>query len=260
MSMKSKVAVVTGAGSGIGRAAALLLAREGAKVAALGRTEDELNETVAAIEKAGGEAMAVLADVSKVAEVVNAYRDVVGRWGRVDVVFANAGVNGVQAPIEELADEEWDSTLAINLTGTFLTIKYAVPQLKRHGGSVVVTASVNGNRIFSNYGATAYAVTKAGQVALTKMLALELAPHQVRLNVICPGAIDTEIPDNTEPRNLDKIKYPREFPKGKIPLTGGKPGSADQVAQLVLFLASDASSHITGTEIYIDGAESLFQG
>lgn len=260
MSMKSKVAVVTGAGSGIGKAAALLLAAEGARVAALGRTADELNETVSAIEKAGGEAMAVLTDVSKVAEVVSAYREVVGRWGRIDVVFANAGVNGVQAPVEELADDEWDSTLAINLTGTFLTIKYAVPQLKRHGGSVVVTASVNGNRIFSNYGATAYAVTKAGQVALTKMLALELAPHRIRLNVICPGAIETEIPDNTESRNLDTIKYPREFPKGKIPLTGGKPGTADQVAQLVLFLASDASSHITGTEIYIDGAESLFQG
>jgi NAD(P)-dependent dehydrogenase (short-subunit alcohol dehydrogenase family) len=254
------VALITGAGSGIGRASALLLAREGAKVAALGHTEDELNETVARIEKDGGEALAVLADVSKADEMKRAYRQVSDRWGRLDVVLANAGINGVWAPIEELGEGDWERVLAINLTGTFLTIKYAVPYLKRQGGSVVVVSSVNGTRMFSNSGATAYACTKAGQVALAKMLALELAPDRVRVNVICPGAISTNIDDSTESRDLESARYPVEFPEGQVPLTRGRSGTSEQVARLVLFLASDASDHISGTEVWIDGAQSLLQG
>jgi NAD(P)-dependent dehydrogenase (short-subunit alcohol dehydrogenase family) len=174
-------------------------------------------------------------------------------------VFANAGINGVWAPIEELTPEEWDRTLGINLKGTFLTVKYAVPYLKRRGGSVIITASVNGTRIFSNTGATAYSCSKAGQVAFTKMVALELAPHKVRVNVICPGAIETEIDENTEKRDLERVKIPVEYPKGSQPLAG-KPGTSEQVARLVLFLASDDSDHITGTEMWIDGGESLLRG
>jgi NAD(P)-dependent dehydrogenase (short-subunit alcohol dehydrogenase family) len=177
----------------------------------------------------------------------------------LDIVFANAGINGVWASLEELAPEEWNKTININLTGTFLTVKYAVPYLKRQGGSVIITSSVNGTRVFSNTGATAYSCTKAAQVAFTKMVALELAEHDIRVNVICPGAIDTNIDENTERRNLEEIQEPVEFPEGKIPLTDGKPGTSEQVAQLVLFLASDASSHITGTEMWIDGGESLLK-
>jgi NAD(P)-dependent dehydrogenase (short-subunit alcohol dehydrogenase family) len=139
-------------------------------------------------------------------------------------------------------------------------VKYAVPHLKKQGGSVIITSSVNGTRIFSNTGATAYSCTKAAQVAFTKMVALELAEHRVRVNVICPGAISTNIEESTEQRDLDEIREPVEYPEGRIPLTDGKPGSAEQVAQLVLFLASDAASHITGTEMWIDGAESLLMG
>ncbi|CAA9551035.1 MAG: 3-oxoacyl-[acyl-carrier protein] reductase, partial [uncultured Thermomicrobiales bacterium] len=127
------------------------------------------------------------------------------------------------------------------------------------GGVVVITSSVNGTRIFSNTGATAYSCSKAAQVAFTKMVALELAPHKVRVNVICPGAIETEISENTEQRNTDRVKIPVEFPKGAHPLRG-EPGTAEQVARLVLFLASDAADHITGTEMWIDGAESLLRG
>nr|MDQ3309996.1 SDR family oxidoreductase [Gemmatimonadota bacterium] len=172
--LQGRVALVTGAGSGIGKAAALLLAREGARIGALGRTEDELKGTVKEIEQAGGEAMPVLADISKPEEMQRAAGQIDQRWGRLDIVFANAGINGVWAPIEELEPDEWDRTLQINLKGTFLTIKYAVPLLKKQGGSVIVTSSVNGTRIFSNTGATAYSSSKAGQVALSKMLALEL--------------------------------------------------------------------------------------
>jgi len=251
---------VTGAGSGIGAAAAERLARAGARVAALGRTADELQKVVDRIKGAGGDARVVLADVADAGQVRRAVEDTVAAWGRLDVVFANAGINGVWAPLEELDPEEWDRTLAINLRGTFLTVKYAVPHLKRRGGAVVITSSVNGTRIFSNTGASAYATSKAGQVAFCKMAALELAKHRVRVNVICPGAIETEIEENTEKRDVEREKEPVEFPAGKIPLTDGKPGTAAQVAELVLFLASDASSHITGTEMWIDGGESLLVG
>ena len=259
--LDGKVAFITGGGSGIGEGTAKLFAAEGAKVAVLGRTKEKLEETVRRIREAsGGEAIAVQGDVSKYEDMERAVREIVDRWGRLDVVFANAGINGVWAPIEELAPEEWEKTIRINLSGTFFAIKAAVPHLKERGGSVIVTSSVNGTRMFSNSGASAYATTKAGQVALAQMLALELAKHKIRVNVICPGAIETEIEESTEHRDQEKAKEPVEYPEGEIPLTDGKPGSADQVARLVLFLASDDSGHITGTPVWIDGGQSLLQG
>jgi NAD(P)-dependent dehydrogenase (short-subunit alcohol dehydrogenase family) len=258
--LEGKVALITGAGSGIGKATALLFARHGAQVAALGRNAEELQETVNMITREGGKAIPVTADISDANQMEAAVGEVNRQWGRLDIVFANAGVNGVWAPIEDLSPEEWDSTISINLRGTFLTVKYAIPLLKKQGGSIIITSSVNGTRIFSNTGATAYSCTKAAQVAFTQMAALELAQHRVRVNVICPGAITTEIDDNTEKRNLEEADVPVEFPEGKIPLTDGKPGKSEQVADLVLFLASDRASHITGTPIWIDGAESLLMG
>jgi NAD(P)-dependent dehydrogenase (short-subunit alcohol dehydrogenase family) len=260
MQLNGKVALITGAGSGIGKATALLFAKEGARIAALGRTEDELQKTVDEIKSAGGEAVVVTADISSAEEMQKAAEQTISEFGRLDIVFANAGINGVWAPLEELEPEEWDKTINVNLRGTFLTVKYAVPHLKKQGGSVIVTSSVNGTRNFSNPGATAYSCTKAAQVAFTKMAALELAKHKIRVNVICPGAIETEIDENTEKRNVEKAAEPVEYPEGEIPLTDGKPGTSEQVAQLVLFLASDASSHISGTEVWIDGAQTLLQG
>jgi NAD(P)-dependent dehydrogenase (short-subunit alcohol dehydrogenase family) len=256
MQLDGRVALVTGAGSGIGAASARLLAAEGARVACVSRTREELDRLVAEIEAAGGRAMTVVADVSKADQVEKAVQQTVDAWGRLDIVFANAGVNGVWAPLEELKPEEWERTVAINLNGTFFTVKYAAPHLKKQGGSVIVCASINGTRVFSNTGASAYASSKAGQVAFTKMVAMELARHRVRVNAICPGAIDTQISDNTEQRGTEKLGLPVEFPEGNHPLEG-KPGSSEQVARLVLFLASDASDHISGTEIWVDGAESL---
>lgn len=257
--LDGRVAFVTGGGSGIGEAAARLFAQQGAKVVLISRTKSELEAVVADIKNAGGEASALEADVSDAETLKAAIDETVSRYGGLDIIFANAGVNGTWAGIEDLTEEDFRKTVDINLVGTFLTIKHAVPHLKNRGGSVVVTSSVNGTRMFSNSGASAYASTKAAQVALTKMLALELAPHKVRVNVICPGAIDTDIDDNTNAAN-EGVGVRVEFPDGKVPLTGGKPGSAEQVAQLVLFLASDASSHVTGTEMWIDGAQSLLQG
>ncbi|HEY0068666.1 MAG TPA: SDR family NAD(P)-dependent oxidoreductase [Chloroflexia bacterium] len=258
--LKGKVAFITGAGSGIGRATALLLGKEGTKIGALGLDEKELQAVVKEIERNGGEAMTVVADVSQPGQMERAVQQVVDEWGRVDIVFANAGINGVWAPLEELEPEEWDRTLNINLKGTFLTVKYAVPYLKKRGGSVIVTSSVNGTRMFSNTGATAYSSSKAAQVAFTKMVALELAKYKVRVNVICPGAIETNISESTEVRDVEEEKEPADYPEGTIPLTRGKPGKASQVAELVAFLASDQSRHISGTEIWIDGASTLLVG
>ncbi|MGZ8412334.1 MAG: SDR family oxidoreductase [Gemmatirosa sp.] len=258
--LAGRVALVTGAGSGIGAAAAVRLARAGARVAVVGRPAPELEQVATRIRDGGGEARVELADVADAAAMQHATDATAAAWGRLDVVFANAGINGVWAPIEQLTPEEFEATLRTNLFGTFLTIKYATPHLKRQGGSVVVCASVNGTRIFSNTGATAYSASKAGQVAMTKMLALELAKHRVRVNVVCPGAIDTNIEENTVKRDVEREEEPAEYPRGEIPLTDGTPGRAEQVAELVLFLASDASSHVTGTEVWIDGGESLLVG
>lgn len=258
--LPGKVALITGAGSGIGRATALLFAKEGAKVALLGRTEGPLNEAMAEIQRDGGEAIPVIANVSRPDQMQPAIERVGEEWGRLDVVFANAGIMGVLAPLEDLEPDEWDTTLAINLKGTFLTVKYAVPYLKRQGGSVIITSSVTGTRIFSGSGRTAYACSKAAQVAFAKMVALELASDAVRVNAICPGWVATEIGVKAVRRNLERIQAPIEFPKGWIPFAGHRPATVEQVAQLALFLASDAASHITGTEVWIDGAESLLRG
>jgi NAD(P)-dependent dehydrogenase (short-subunit alcohol dehydrogenase family) len=258
--LKERVAFITGAGSGIGRAAAERLAQAGARVVLVGRTREELEAAAAAIERKGGDTLICCADVAEADQVAAAFAAVADTWKRLDIVVANAGINGAWAPIEELQPEEWDLTLSINLRGTFLTVKHAVPLLRKQGGAIVVISSVNGTRMFSNAGASAYATSKAGQVAFARMMALELARHRIRVNTVCPGAITTKIDDNTSREGTEGLRPPVEFPEGSIPLTDGKPGSAAQVAELIHFLGSDAASHITGAEVFIDGGESLLEG
>ncbi len=257
MTLEGKVALVTGAGSGIGRASALRLARDGATVVALGREQGEADDVAEEIRRAGGTVLPVAADVGDAAAVRAAYARVEEELGRLDVVVANAGVNGVWAPIDELAPEEWESTLTTNLTGTFLTVRYAVPLLVRQGGAVVVVASMNGTRTFTTAGASAYSTSKAGQVAFARMAAVELGPRGVRVNTVCPGAIDTNIVASTEQRHTEDLGVQAEFPEGQIPLTGDESGEAAQVADVVAFLVSDAASHVTGTEVFVDGGQSL---
>jgi NAD(P)-dependent dehydrogenase (short-subunit alcohol dehydrogenase family) len=257
MKFLDKVAVITGGGSGIGRAAAILFAKQGAKVALIDRTLESGQQTIDEITKAGGSGLLTLADVANPEQMSRAFAAIADQYHKIDIVFANAGVNGVWAPVEDIETDEWDQTINVNLRGTFLTAKYGVPHLKKQGGAIIINSSINGSRSFSKPGATAYACTKAAQVCFAKMLALELASYRVRVNVICPGRIETGIEDSTTHRNLDKIWRSQERIQEPIPLTNNQPGSPEEIAELVSFLASDAARFITGTEIWIDGGSSL---
>ena len=257
MRLNDTIALVTGAGSGLGAAAALALAEAGADLVLVSRTRDELDKVAQQVEARGRTAMVYPADTADATAMAELFAAIKAQFGRLDMVFANAGVNGVWAPIDELTVEEWDDTMRINLRGTFLTVHHAVPLMKDRGGSIVITSSINGTRTFTTAGASAYATSKAGQLAFGQMLALELARHRIRVNVICPGAIESDISDNTEQRDTDAAKVPAKYREGTVPLTRGEPGRAEDVADLMVFLASDRSKHITGTPIWIDGGQSL---
>jgi NAD(P)-dependent dehydrogenase (short-subunit alcohol dehydrogenase family) len=255
--LQNQVAFVTGAGSGIGRAAAIKLAQNGGKIALVDLHKENVEEVKNQIEEMGSEALVLEANISHPEEVANCYKRTIDQWGRLDVVFANAGINGVMTSIEEMEPKEWDLTISNNLTGTFLTVKYAIPHLKTNGGSIIITSSINGNRIYKNIGFSAYSTSKIGQMGFGKMAALELAKYHIRVNIICPGSIETNIGENTwEKEELKRVEIPIEYPEGNQPLEH-RAGKPEQVADLVLFLASNQSSHITGSEIYVDGAESL---
>jgi len=259
-SLRDKVALVTGAGSGIGKATAKLFGYCGARVAVLTRNRDEAEATCMEIRRSDGEAIGIVADISDAGQLAKGFQTIDDAWGQLDLVVANAGINGLWAPIEEIPEDEWAKVFDINLKGTFLTIKHAVPKLKLRGGAIVIVSSVNGTRMFSNSGASAYATSKAGQLAFARMMALELAKHRIRVNTVCPGAIETSIDDNTQKQNLATVREPVHFPQGGIPLTDGRPGTAGQVAELIWFLCSGIATHISGAEVFIDGTESLLRG
>lgn len=254
-----ETALITGGGSGIGRGAALKLASGGAFVGLLGRTEDELQETLAEIRAMGGDGMVLVADVSDAPSMQAALERLIDVRKGLQIVVANAGINGTWAPIDDLKPEEFDKTISINLRGTYLTLHHTVPHMKKSGGSIIVVSSINGTRTFTTPGATAYSATKAAQLAMVQQLALELGRHCIRINAVCPGAIETEIDDNTRIRKRRQAEVPVLFPEGDIPLTGGEVGTVEEVAEVIAFLASDASRHVTGTPIWVDGGQSLLR-
>lgn len=259
--LEGKVAFVTGGASGIGRGTAKRFAQEGARVvlADVAEQQEEGTAAVQEIKAEGGQAQFVACDVSDADAVKAAIEQTVQAFGGLHIVFANAGINGVWTPIDELQPDEWDRTININLRGTYLTLHFAVPHLKRGGGgSIIITSSVNGNRTFSNPGASAYSTSKAGQVALMKMAALELGRHNIRVNAVCPGAIHTNIDERTEPRDTEKIGIEVKMPKGSPALHEGQ-GEPVDVADTCLFLASDLSRHVSGVDIYVDGGASLLR-
>lgn len=255
--LDNKVAFITGAASGLGAAIARCFAREGARVM-LADIQAERGEQVREeIISTGGEALYVDCDVTDANAVRQAIAQTAEHFGQFDIVCANAGINGVFAPIEELQPEEWEQTLDVNLKGTYLTVHFAVPHLKRAGGgSIIITSSINGNRNFAYPGATAYCTSKAAQVTFMKMIALELGQHNIRCNAICPGFVPSGIHESTVARNTKSIGLDICLPYGSHAINQGC-GRPQDVANTALFLASDMGAYISGVEIYVDGAASL---
>src|SRR5579859_1154407 len=258
--LTDKIALVTGGGSGIGEAACHALAGAGAAVAVVDVREEPATAVAESIQAQGGRALAGVADVADEQQISGVIERTVETFGALHVVFANAGINGMQCPIEEMTLDEWYATINTNLTGTFLTVKHSIPHLRAAGGgSIIVTSSVNGSRLFGLPGYSCYSTSKAGQVAFTKMAAIELARWGIRVNAILPGGVRTNIGERTHRRNLEPITYGISMPASFPPLHG-RPASPDQIANLVVFLASDDSSYITGSEIVIDAGASLLRG
>jgi NAD(P)-dependent dehydrogenase (short-subunit alcohol dehydrogenase family) len=253
--LEGKVALITGGGSGIGRATSILLAKNNVTVAVLDKSIESAQGTVKMIAQENGNAIAIQADISQENDINRAIEELKESHKKIDILFANAGINGKWGSIESLTSEDWDTTLSVNLKGTFLTIKHTLPLLKNENNngprSILINSSVNGSRLFSASGATAYICSKAALVALAKSLALQYAKYKIRVNVICTGDIETNIGDSTT------LKGDTRFGERVIPLTNNIPGDPKDVANLAAFLSSDLASHISGTEIYIDGAESL---
>lgn len=253
---RDRIALVTGAASGIGRAIAFQFAESGYQVCALDRDAESLSELVAQMSGNGeAEILAIEADIADAAAMQRAAETIEQRFGRLDVVVANAGGNGYLGRLEEIEPWMWDEEIAQNLRGLYLTARCTMPLLKRctdqRQSSLLVIASINGSRVFHLTGTTAYTCCKAAQVAFVKTLAVEVAAEGVRVNAICPGWVATNIGQAT--RFVGALR----FPGSTIPLTGNRPASPSQVADLALFLASDAAAHITGAEITIDGGQSL---
>ncbi len=258
--LTNKVAFITGGGSGIGEAACLALAQAGAAVAVVDYRELAAQAVAAAIVEAGGTAIAIWADVTDEEAMHAAVSRTVETLGGLHIVFANAGINGMQTPIEEMTLDEWNATFDTNMVGTFLTVKHSIPHLRAAGGgSIIITASVNGNKLFSLPGYSAYSSAKAAQNAFAKMAAIELARWNIRVNAILPGAIKTNIGERTYRRNLEAVTYDLQLPAHFPPL-GARSAEASEVGDLVLYLASDASRYMTGAELLIDAGYTLLRG
>ncbi len=244
--LEGKVGLVTGGTSGIGRETAVLFAKAGAKVVVAGRREVQGNETIEIVRAAGGDAIFVKSDVSRAAEVETLIQEVVERFGRLDIAFNNAGVEGVWVPIIRQSEEDWDRTININLKGVWLCLKYEIRQMLKqgNGGAIVNMASVTG--LVGSAGAAAYSASKHGVLGLTKSAALETAKNRIRINAICPAVIETPMG-----QRLFGAPAVHQEVIGLHPV--GRFGRPSEVAEAVVWMCSDRASFMTGQSLVLDG-------
>jgi len=243
----NKVALITGAASGIGRATALAFAGERARVAILDRSADALKAVEASLKEAGGEVLAITCDVSLPDQVEAAVKQVVERFGRLDIAFNNAGVENKAAPVHEIDVAEWDRIIGINLRGTFVCMKHELAQMVKQGGGVVVNTS-SGAGIRGVAGGAAYAASKHAIIGLTRSAALDYAKQNIRVNAVLPGNIETPMMDRFTGGDIQKAIDLE--PVGRL----GKP---EEIAEAVLWMASDLGGFVTGAATVIDGGWSL---
>jgi NAD(P)-dependent dehydrogenase (short-subunit alcohol dehydrogenase family) len=244
--LEGKVGLVTGGTSGIGRDTAVLFAKAGAKVVVAGRREPEGNETVELVRAAGGDGLFVKSDVSKATEVDALIQKAVEKFGRLDVAFNNAGVEGVWAPIIRQSEEDWDRTIDINLKGVWLCLKYEIRQMLKQGGggAIVNMASIIG--LVGSAGVAAYSASKHGVIGLTKTAALETAKSGIRINAVCPGFTETPMADRTLRAPAVHKYFLSCHPIGRF-------GRPHEIAEAVLWMCSDRASFMTGQSLVLDG-------
>ena len=245
--LKNKVAVITGGAGGIGKTTAKLFLEEGAKVMLIGRTEEKLQNTVTELNNQNVDYF--VADVSKVEDTVHYVNDTLIKFGKIDIFFNNAGIEGVVKPIAEYPESEFDKVIAVNLKGVWLGCKYVIPKMSE-GGSVIITSSVAGLKGFAGLGA--YVTSKHGVVGIMKVAALENANRKIRVNTIHPGPTNTRmmraLEEEISPGNAAEAKKGFE---ANIPFS--RYAEAEEIADLALFLASDGSKYITGSQHVVDG-------
>lgn len=244
--LKDKVSLITGGGSGIGRATALLFASEGARVIVADYNAEGGERTLRAIKEAGGEAIFHAADVSNPGEVEALVNKAVETYGRLDCAFNNAGIEGQFSPTPECTLENWQRVIGINLSGVFYCMKYEIPHMLKGGGSIVNTSSIAGLAGIAN--TSAYTAAKHGVAGLTKAAALEFASKGIRVNAVCPGFIRTPM----VARVLDRGSFDEKAVIQTHPIN--RLGTPEEIAEAVLWLSSDASSFVTGLPMPIDGA------
>jgi len=252
MRLENKIAIITGATTGIGRATSVLFCAEGARVVVVGRREDEGRETIRLAEKAGGKAIFIKTDVSHAAQVEEMVTKTISTFGKIDILFNNAGINPEPARknLTECPEETWDQVMEVNLKGVYLTSKYVIPHMIRNkGGSIINMGSCYGHVGVRNR--CVYSASKGGVITLTKSMAIDYAHYNIRVNCISPAIIETDIAKNILDEARRNPQIWKEIITNKIPMD--KPGKPEEVAYTALFLASDESSFITGTSLKVDG-------
>jgi NAD(P)-dependent dehydrogenase (short-subunit alcohol dehydrogenase family) len=244
--LEGKVALVTGGTSGIGRDTAILFAKAGVKVVVAGRREPEGEETIELVRAAGSDGLFVKADVSKASEVEALIRKAVERFGRLDIAFNNAGIEGVWVPIVRQSEEDWDRTIDINLKGVWLCLKYEIRQMLKQGGggAIVNMSSVMG--LTGSAGAAAYSASKHGVIGLTKAAALENARSGIRINAVCPATVETPLSER-----LFGAPAVHKYVLSCHPI--GRFGKPAEIAEAVVWMCSDRASFMTGQSLVLDG-------